>query len=166
MSPLAPKTSTGPSQARCHRRARCHADCSAQGRSRKPPASLRGSRSSDRRGRPSARDSQWTVALSASRRPARRGPGCLLRARPARRRCTVAAKRQPCPPSACRVATAAAGGNGCGFQAGDLTPGTQGHHEQGHVPCSALPEAGNLAAGLGGKTPGCGLADLYYRRSQ
>ena len=44
---------------------------------------------------------------------------------------------------------------------GDLTAGAKGHHEHSHVPCSASPEAGNLAAGLGRWAPGCKLANLY-----
>ena len=90
-----------------------------------------------------------------------RSPGSgPLAADPARLR-PVTAGHQPCSPCACRVATTAAGGNGCGFHAGNRTPWAQGDHEHGHVSCSAAPETGHLATGLCGRAFGGGLADLY-----
>ena len=41
------------------------------------------------------------------------------------------------------------------------TVGSKGNHEHGHVPCPALPETGDLAAGLGRRALGCRLVDLY-----
>ena len=73
----------------------------------------------------------------------------------------VAAGHQPHAPGACRVATTAARGNGSGLKAGDPTAGSKDNHEPSHVSCSALPETGDLAAGLCRRASGCKLADLY-----